>query len=104
MTVTLELSPDEHAALSAHALAGGVDIETVLHRLIARAALQTPAADMQPPLLAAQTPNWAALIPSGHADGPADDPEERAARDQDLQETQANVARWHAEQRALRPG
>lgn len=73
MTITLELSADEHAALASVAAAAGVPIETVLHGLIAQ--LSVPAAKAQ------ETP-----------DG---DAAEEQLREQE--EVEANIRRWHRE-------
>lgn len=84
MTVTLELSPEEAAALQARAGAGGTDVEAVLHGLIA-------------PLVAvrAASPSPAQGPPTDDAD---EDPDERAERERDLAEFKANMNRWRAEQ------
>ena len=70
MTLTLELTLEEHDALRRRAEAEGTGIEAVLHGLIA------------------------ALAP----DAALDDLEERAERDREREEVQANLARWRAEQ------
>lgn len=80
MTVTLELTPEEAAALEGRARAEGASVEAVLHRLIARL---TP-----PPI----------REPSARQAGGADDPEERAEHDREREEMRANMDRWRAEQ------
>lgn len=78
MTLTLELTLEEHDALRRRAEADGTGIEAVLHALIA-----------------ALTPS----LPPGDAPGaPPDDLEERAERNREREEVQANLARWRAEQ------
>jgi len=72
MTITLELTPEEAAALRRRADAAGTDIEAVLHGLIA--ALAPRAA---PP------------------EALEEDPEER---DREQAELRANLDRWRAEQ------
>ena len=76
MTVTLELTPEEHAALRRRAESEGTDIEAVLRGLIARLALPPP--------------------PS--LDAAPDDPEEQAEHDRERAEVKANLDRWRAEQ------
>ena len=73
MTVTLELSADEHAALASVAAVAGVSLETVLHGLIAQ--LSVPAEKER------ETP-----------DG---DAEEERRREQ--AEVEANIKRWHTD-------
>ena len=77
MTITLDLTSEEHEALRRRAEAEGTDIEAVLRGLITRLT-PTPA-----PALEAAVP---------------DDPEEQAERDRERAEVQANLARWRAEQ------
>ena len=74
MTITLELTPDEAAALRRRADAQGIGIEAALRGLIA--ALVPPAA---PPA----------------ASGLEEDPEER---EREQAELRANLDRWRAEQ------
>jgi len=74
MTITLELTPDEAAALRRHAGAQGIGIEAALRGLIA--ALAPPAA---PPAVS----------------GLEEDPEER---EREQAELRANLDRWRAEQ------
>ncbi len=78
MTITLDLTPEEHEALRRCAEAEGTDIEAVLRGLIAR---------LTPPPALALTPS---AVP--------DDLEEQAERDRERAEVQANLARWRAEQ------
>ena len=78
MTITLELTSEEQAALRRRAEAEGTGIEAVLRGLIARLA---------PPPAASLTPG---AVP--------DDPEELAERDRERAEVQANLDRWRAEQ------
>lgn len=80
MTLTLELKPEEVTALSRRARADGVDIEAVLHRLIA--SLTLPPAPVQ----------------ARREEDAADDPEEQAERDREREEVQANINRWRAEE------
>ena len=81
MTITLNLTPEEHEALRRRAEADGTGIESVLHGLIAALTPPLPPGDATGDLL----------------DDP-DDPEERAERDREREEVQANLARWRAEQ------
>ena len=78
MTITLDLTPEEHDALRRRAEAEGTDIEAVLHGLLAR---------LTPP-----------AVPSSMPVAVLDDPEEQAERDRDRAEVQANLDRWRAEQ------
>ena len=73
MTLTLELSPEEHDALTRQASVLGTTPEAVLRGLIA---------GLAPP-------------PTLHE--PAEDPEEQAERDRERAEIEANVLRWRAE-------
>ncbi len=98
MTVTLELKPEELAALSERADADGVDIETVLHSLVAQAA-SSPAPQVQEkPALTEQQKGLAALLQSWDEEDETDDPEELAERDRELEEFKANINRWRAEE------
>ena len=74
MTITLQLSVDEHAAVEAVARAAGVSLETVLHGLIAQLSVP-PAAE------ARETPDRGAA-------------EERR---QEQAEVEANIKRWHTD-------
>jgi ribosomal protein L12E/L44/L45/RPP1/RPP2 len=76
MIVTLELSDEELHALRPLADAEGMDMETVLHSLIAQ--LIPPAASHRPANLEEQA-------------------EEEAEMRREQEEMQANIARWHAE-------
>jgi len=76
VAITLELSADEHAALTAVAGAAGVSLETVLHGLIAQ--LSIPAA------------GEAAESMGGDLDTA-----EEQRREQE--EVEANIKRWHQE-------
>ncbi len=78
MTITLDLTPEEHAILRRRAEAEGTDIEAVLRGLIAR---------LTPPPASTLMPG---AVP--------DDPEERAERDRERAEVQANLERWRSEQ------
>ena len=79
MTITLELRPEEVTALQNRALAEDIDIETLLHRLIAQSA--SPSAPQA----------W-----RSHED--TDDPEEQAEREREIEELKANLLRWRAEE------
>jgi len=98
MTVTLDLRPDELDALRRRADAEGVDIETVLHRLIALI-VPPPASGMREERkLTEKQKALAALLQSWREEDQTDDPEELAERDRDLEEFKANLNRWLAEQ------
>ena len=79
MTITLELRPEEVAALQNRALAEDIDIETLLHRLIAQSA--SPSAPQA----------W-------REKDETDDPEEQAEREREMEELKANLLRWRAEE------
>ena len=81
MIVSLELSPEEHAALERRARAGGISVEAVLRGLVAALAR----ADAPP----VPAPAWEG--------DDAEDAEERAERDRERAEIAANVRRWRAE-------
>jgi len=98
MTVTLDLRPDELDALRRRADAEGVDIETVLHRLIALI-VPPPASGMREERkLTEKQKALAALLQSWREEDQTDDPEELAERDRDLEEFKANMNRWRAEE------
>jgi len=83
MTVTLELRPEEVAALYRYAEAEGVDIETILHRLIAQ---------IVPLSIPEAREKWELTEKTN-------DPEELAERDREVEEVNANLNRWRAEQK-----
>ena len=76
VAITLELSADEHAALTAVAGAAGVSLETVLHGLIAQ--LSIPAAGEATESMG----------------GDLDTAEEQR---REQEEVEANIKRWHQE-------
>ena len=83
MIVTLELSKEEVQTLRPLADAAGVDLETVLHQMIA----------LLPPV--------ASEKPQGfHEDSAEQKIEEDAERRREQEEMQANIKRWHAEKEA----
>ena len=97
MTVTLELRPDELDALRSRADAEGVDVETVLHRLIAL--IGPPSTETQFKWeLAEGQKGTVALMQVGRQEDQTDDPEEVAERDREREESKANLNRWLAEQ------
>jgi ribosomal protein L12E/L44/L45/RPP1/RPP2 len=81
MTVTLKLNDEELYILRPLADAEGVDIETVLHALIAQ--LIPPSASKRQGNLEERTKEERA--------------EEEAELRREQEEMQANIARWHAE-------
>lgn len=95
MTVTLELKPEEISVLNRRASAEGVDIETVLHSLVAQIA--SPPKKEQPELTEQQK-GLAALLASWREEDQTDDPEELAERDRELEEFKVNINRWRAEE------
>ena len=98
MTITLELRPEEVTALQDRALAESVDIETLLHRLIAQmASLSASQAGKQPEFLQKQE-GLTALNQAWRNQGETEDPEELADRDRELEELKANMLRWRAEE------
>ena len=90
MTVTLELNVEEAEALRRTAEAAGVEVDAVLHQLIALLA----------PEAAGNAP--ARREPS-EASGAAEEAAEDAERRREQEEMQANIRRWHAEQRSSAP-
>lgn len=98
MTITLELRPEEVTALQDRALAESVDIETLLHRLIAQmASLSASQAGKQPEFPQKQV-GLSALSQMWRPQHETDDPEELAERDRELEELKANMRRWQAEE------
>lgn len=98
MTVTLELTPEEAVVLRTRAEADGVDIETVLHRLVAQAASSPAPQVPEQPALTDKQKGALALMQSWPGGEQADDPEEQAEREREQQEFAANINRWRAEQ------
>lgn len=98
MTVTLELRPEEVTALSRRARAEGVDIEAVLHRLVAQITLPPALEAQEKPELTEKQKGLAALLQSWREEDQTDDPEELAERDRELEEFKANINRWRAEE------
>jgi len=83
MTIRLELSTEEQAALAAVAEAAGVSVETVLHGLVAQ--LSVPGGAEVPK----ETP--APVAEPGAAE------EER----REQEEVEANIKRWHQERQQI---
>ncbi len=98
MTVTLELKPEELTVLHQRAHAEGVDIETVLHSLVAQAA---PPPAIEKPELNEKQKAAIALMQACRQEDETDDPEELAERDRELEEFKANMNRWRAEEGRL---
>ena len=98
MTVTLELKPEEVSALRRHANAESVDMETVLHSLIAQ--IPPPSApEIRPkPELTEKQKAAIALMQAWRREDETDDSEELAERDRELEEFKANMNRWRAEE------
>ncbi len=84
MKIILELSEEEVHALRPLADAAGVDFETVLHHLIAQ---------LLPPVVLEK--------PKGLQENQTEENqmEEDAERRREQEEMQANIRRWHAEQK-----
>jgi hypothetical protein len=98
MTITLDLQPEELTALNARAQAQGVDIETVLHGLIAQIA-SAPAQEIAlKPNLPERNTAAISLIQGWREEDQTEDLEEREQRDRDLQDFKANINRWRVEQ------
>jgi len=102
MIVNLELSPKEVAVLTAQAEVEGIDIETVLHKLIARQMLgvsdQTADSESQ-----AKQHEIATIMAAWKAEDHTDDPEELAEREREISEFVANMNRWRDEGRPSLP-
>ncbi len=98
MTITLELRPEEATALQDRALAESVDIETLLHRLIAQMASPSASQVGGKPEFSEKKPGLAALNQAWRKQDETDDPEEQAERDRELEELKANMLRWRAEE------
>lgn len=94
MTVTMNLEADEAAALTEQAEVQGVDIETVLHRLVAF--LPPPSAPQSP--LTQKQQAALALLDSWTAEKEQMTSEELAESDAEFAELQANINRWRAEE------
>ena len=96
MAVTLELRPEEITALRSRADAAGVDIETVLHGLVAQI-VPLPTSEMwEERKLTEKQKALAALLQFWREEDPTDGPEELTGRDRDLEEFKANMNRWRA--------
>ena len=98
MTVTLELRPDEPTALNHRADAEGVNVETVLHRLIAQIVLPPAPEAREKREPTEKQKALVALLQSWREEDQTDDPEELAERDRNLEEFKANMNRWRAEE------
>jgi hypothetical protein len=103
LTVTLELTPAEAAALNTRASEQGTDIETVLHRIIAQItpvaepeSLASPS-DETPPLTEKQKAAIA-VLDSWRLEDATDDEEELRRRDAEFEDFKANINRWRAEE------
>ena len=91
MTITLELRPEEVASLRARADARGVDIETVLHDLVAQVQGEAPPVSEKQRAAIALLDQW-------REEDETIDPEELERRDAELAEFKANINRWRAEE------
>jgi len=96
MTITLNLNPEEMRALTDRARAQGVDVEAVLHDLLAKIA--PPPSPQERSELTEKQKGLAALMRAFHEEDQTDDPEELDRRDRELEESKANINRWRAEQ------
>ena len=94
-TVSLELRPEELAALRHHAEAEGVDIETVVHRLIAQI---VPSPTPETRELTEKQKGGIAPMQAWRREDETDDPEALAERNRELEELKANLNRWRAEE------
>ena len=98
MTITLELRPEEVALLQNRALAENIDIETLLHRLIAQSASPSASQVGERPESPQKQQGLAALSQAWREKDETDDPEELAEREQEMEELKANLLRWRAEE------
>ena len=98
MTITLELRPEEVAALQNRAYAENVDIETLLHRLIAQIASPSASQVGERPESPQKQQGLAALSQAWREKDETDDPEELAEREREMEELKANMLRWRAEE------
>ena len=97
MTVTLELRLDELDVLRGRADAEGVDVETVLHRLIALIGPPSTETQVKRELAEGQK-GTTALMQVGRQKSETDDAEDLAERDREREESKVNLNRWLAEQ------
>ena len=98
MTITLELRPEEVALLQNRALAENIDVETLLHRLIAQSASPSASQVGERPVPSQKQPGLAALSQAWREKNETDDPEEQAEREREMEELKANLLRWRAEE------
>lgn len=103
MTITLELRPEEVTALRSRANAERVDIETVLHELVAQIPPPPAQEAREKPELTEKQKALAALLQSWRDEDQTDDPEELAERDRELEDFKANMNRWRAEEEGRPP-
>ena len=96
MVVALKLNAEEVQALHRTAEAAGVDIDAVLHQLIA---LLAPEAIENAPARREPSEMDSAEGAAGEGAAGAEAAEEEAERRREQEEMQANIRRWHAEQR-----
>jgi len=94
-TITLELEPEEIAVLRDRAHAQGVDVEYVLHDLVAQLKNITPKGQ---PELNDKQKAAIALMQAWRKEDETFDPEELADRDRELEEFKTNLNRWRAEE------
>ena len=93
MTITLQLAPEEVAVLTYRAQAQGVDMEAVLHGLVAQIVPPPEKPELNDRQRAA-----IALMDAWREEDKTDDPEELNRRDRELEEFKANMNRWRAEE------
>jgi hypothetical protein len=99
MTVTLELRPEEVAALSAKVTARGVDVLTLLHDLVAHEMhTENGAGAAVSPAISARNRAAIALLDSWDKEDETDDEDEFARRDTELAELKVNLNRWRTEE------
>jgi len=98
MTITLELRPEEVALLQNRAYAENVDIETLLHRLIAQSTSPSAPQVGERPESPQKQQGLAALSQAWREKDETDDPEEQAEREREIEELKANLLRWRAEE------
>ena len=98
MIVTLKLSSEEVAVLTAVAGGEGVDVESVLHNLISTQMRGAPDHVSNEDHLAQQH-EIATIMAAWKAEDNTDDSEELAEREREISEFVTNMNRWRAEGR-----
>ena len=95
-TITLEFEADEVAVLSDQARIRGVEVDNILHELVAQ--LKNVQVRGDKPELNDKQKAAIALMQSWREEDETHDPDELADRDRELEEFKTNINRWRTEE------